>query len=146
MNALNLSMSTLIACKDYFLSIMLLADTVLIIHFLYVLFVVGSLPLIWIGAWLKLGFVRNVWFRFLHLAAILFVVAESLIGVTCPLTVWENMLRQVENDNSFMQVWVHRMMYFSFPEWVFTVTYILFAMLVAITFKLVPPNARKSSI
>ena len=125
---------------------MLLADTVLIIHFLYVLFVVGSLPLIWIGAWLKLGFVRNVWFRFLHLAAILFVVAESLIGVTCPLTVWENMLRQVENDNSFMQVWVHRMMYFSFPEWVFTVTYILFAMLVAITFKLVPPNARKSSI
>lgn len=124
---------------------MLLADIVLVIHFLYVLFVVGSLPVIWIGVWLKLGFVRNFWFRFAHLAAILFVVAESLVGVTCPLTVWENTLRQVESDSSFMQVWLHRIMFFSFPEWVFTVVYILFALLVALTFKLVPPNARKSS-
>jgi uncharacterized protein DUF2784 len=126
-------------------SIMLLADIVLVIHFFYVLFVVGSLPVIWIGAWLKFGFVRNFWFRFAHLAAILFVVAESLVGVTCPLTVWENALRQVESDSSFMQVWLHRIMFFSLPEWVFTVAYILFALLIAITFKLVPPNARKPS-
>ena len=53
---------------------MLLADLVLIIHFLYVLFVVGSLPVIWLGAWLKLAFVRNPWFRYLHLAAICLVV------------------------------------------------------------------------
>lgn len=125
---------------------MQLADLVLFIHFLYVLFVVGSLPLIWIGAWLKLAFVRNVWFRFAHLAAILFVVAESLAGVVCPLTVWENMLRQVERDSSFMQYWLHRVMYFSLPEWVFTVAYILFALLVAITFKLVPPNLHKQRI
>lgn len=75
---------------------MLLADLVLIIHFLYVLFVVGSLPVIWLGAWLRLTFVRNPWFRYLHLAAILFVVAESLLGVVCPLTAWENTLRRVE--------------------------------------------------
>ena len=124
---------------------MLLADTVLVIHFLYILFVVGSLPVIWIGAWLKLSFVRNFWFRIAHLAAILFVVAESILGVTCPLTAWENMLRQVESDSSFMQDWLHRIMFFSFPEWVFTVTYIVFGLLVAITFKLVPPNVRKSS-
>ena len=62
---------------------MLLADLVLIIHFLYVLFVVGSLPVIWLGAWLKLAFVRNPWFRYLHLAAICLVVAESLIGIVC---------------------------------------------------------------
>ena len=36
---------------------MLLADLILIIHFLFVLFVVGSLPLIWIGAWMGLDFV-----------------------------------------------------------------------------------------
>lgn len=80
------------------------ADHVLIAHFLYVLFVVGSLPVIWIGAWLKFRFVANPWFRYLHLAAILFVVTESLLDVACPLTVWENNLRQMDVDVSFIQL------------------------------------------
>lgn len=116
------------------------ADIVLIIHFLYVLFVVGSVPVIWVGAWLKLQFVRNRWFRFLHLGAILFVVAESLMGVVCPLTVWENRLRQVETDSSFIQHWLHQIMFYNVPEGVLTTVYILFAVLVAATFKWVPPR------
>lgn len=119
---------------------MLLADIILIIHFLYVLFVVGSLPIIWIGAWLKLNFVGNNRFRFSHLAAILFVVVESLAGVVCPLTAWENALRQVETENSFIQHWLHQVLFYNFPEGVLTTVYILFALLVTITFKLVPPN------
>ena len=110
---------------------MLLADLVLIIHFLYVLFVVGSLPVIWLGAWLKLTFVRNPWFRYLHLAAILFVVIESLLGVVCPLTLWENTLRQIETNNSFIQQWLHKIMFYTVPESLFTVVYVLFAGLVA---------------
>ena len=122
------------------------ADIVLIIHFLYVLFVVGSVPVIWVGAWFKLQFVRNRWFRFLHLGAILFVVAESLMGVVCPLTVWENRLRQVETDGSFIQHWLHQIMFYNVPEGVLTAVYILFAVLVAATFKWVPPNTRRSSV
>ncbi len=122
---------------------MLLADFVLISHFLYVLFVVGSLPVIWLGAWLKLAFVRNPWFRYLHLAAIILVVAESLLGVVCPLTRWENTLRQIETDNSFIQQWLHKIIFFAVPENVFTVVYILFAGLVAATFKWVPPNSHR---
>ncbi len=120
------------------------ADIVLIIHFLYVLFVVGSVPVIWIGAWFKLQFVRNRWFRFLHLGAILFVVAESLMGVVCPLTVWENTLRQIETDSSFIQHWLHQIMFYNVPEGVLTTVYILFAALVAATFKWIPPNSRSS--
>ena len=116
-----------------------LADTVLIIHFLYVLFVAGSLPVIWLGAWLKWGFVRNPWFRYLHLAAILFVVIESLMGVVCPLTVWENALRQATPDASFIQRWLHRMLFYHVPESILTVVYVLFAALVAMTFKWIPP-------
>lgn len=122
---------------------MLPADIVLIIHFLYVLFVVGSLPLIWVGAWLKLNFVRNNGFRFTHLAAILFVVGESLVGVVCPLTALENKLRQVETESSFIQHWLHQIIFYSFPESVLTIIYILFALLVAATFKFVPPNYRR---
>lgn len=116
------------------------ADLVLIVHFLYVLFVVGSLPVIWIGAWLKLKFVANPWFRYLHLAAILFVVAESLLGVACPLTVWENNLRQMESDVSFIQHWLHRIIFYQVSEAVLTAIYIAFATLVAMTFKWVPPR------
>ncbi|MDP1950477.1 MAG: DUF2784 domain-containing protein [Nitrosomonas sp.] len=122
---------------------MLLADIILIIHFLYVLFVVGSLPVIWIGAWLKLSFVGNNGFRLSHLAAILFVVVESLAGVVCPLTAWENSLRQVETDSSFIQHWLHQILFYNLPEGVLTTVYVLFALLVAVTFKRVPPNYRK---
>lgn len=123
---------------------MLSADVVLLIHFLYVLFVVGSLPVIWLGAWFKLTFVRNRWFRYLHLAAILLVVIESFLGVVCPLTAWENSLRRAEMDGSFIQRWLHHIMFYNVSEAVLTVVYVLFACLVAATFKWVPPNSRRN--
>ncbi len=123
----------------------MLADVVLIAHFFYVLFVVGSLPVIWVGAWLKFAFVKNPWFRYLHLAAILLVVSESLIGVACPLTVWENVLREVETDTSFIQQWFHQIIFYDMPENTFTIVYVLFAGLVAMTFKWVPPSFRKNN-
>ena len=116
-----------------------MADIVLIVHFLYVLFVVGSLPVIWLGAWFKLRFVSNPWFRYLHLGAIVLVVMESLMGVVCPLTAWENSLRQVETGGSFIQHWLHRIMFYDAPEGVLTAIYIVFAGLVAMTFKWAPP-------
>ena len=119
-------------------------DLVLIVHFCYVVFVVGSLPVIWLGAWLKCAFVRNRWFRYLHLAAILWVVAESLLGVVCPLTAWENSLRQIETNHSFIQQWLHKIMFYTLPEGVLTVIYILFAGLVAVTFKSIPPAPRRN--
>lgn len=121
-----------------------LADFVLIIHFLYVVFVVASLPVIWLGAWLKLAFVRSRWFRYLHLAAILLVVVESLCGVVCPLTVWENTLRPVETDSSFIQRWLHQIMFYDVSEGVLTMVYGVFAGLVAMTFKWVPLNSRRN--
>lgn len=117
---------------------MFLADTILLIHFVYVLFVVGSLPLIWLGALLKWSFVGNPWFRYLHLAAIMFVVAESLLGIACPLTVLENELRAIETESSFIQNWVHKILFYRLPEYAFTLIYIVFAALVAATFKWVP--------
>lgn len=121
-----------------------LADIILIIHFVFVTFVVGSLPLIWIGAWMGWSFVRNLRFRLAHLAAILFVVGESLIGMACPLTLWEDSLRRAETGGSFIQRWLHRILFYDVPEWVLTMVYVLFALLVAVTFRLLPPRHRKS--
>ncbi len=123
---------------------MLLADAILIFHFLFVLFVVGGLPAIWIGAWLKLDFVRNIWFRIIHLAAILFVVGESLFGIVCPLTIWEDNLRQLESDSSFIQRWLHHILFYELPEGLLTIAYLLFAILIVATFLLIPPYHRNT--
>ncbi|MBI4192252.1 MAG: DUF2784 domain-containing protein [Betaproteobacteria bacterium] len=119
-----------------------LADLILIVHFAFVLFVVGGLPAIWIGAAAGWRWVRNFWFRIAHLAAICFVAAEALIGTVCPLTEWEDALRGRGTDTSFIARWLHRILFYSFPEWVFTAAYVLFALVVALTFWLAPPRQR----
>jgi hypothetical protein len=120
----------------------MLADIVLVIHFLFVLFVVGSLPLIWIGERMRLGFVRNRRFRLAHIAAILFVVVESFVGMVCPLTLLEDRLRGGESGGNFIQRWLHRILFYDVPEWILTMVYVLFAVLVIITFRLLPPRSR----
>ena len=121
-----------------------LADLVLIVHFLFVLFVVGGLLAIWTGAALGWVWVRNLRFRVAHLAAILLIMAESLVGMACPLTVWENFLRKTgSGGTSFMQRWVGRLIFYDLPEWVFTLAYVLFALAVLATFFIIRPLARK---
>jgi hypothetical protein len=117
----------------------LLADLILIIHFLFVAFVVGGLALIWIGAASGWAWVRNLWFRIAHLAAIVFIAGEALVGVWCPLTVWEDALRGVHGEKSFVARWIHRLMFYDFPPWAFTVAYVAFALVVAATWRFVRP-------
>jgi hypothetical protein len=117
----------------------LLADAVLVVHFAFVLFVTGGLVLIWIGAAAGWRWVRNFWFRVAHLAAIVFVAGEALAGVWCPLTVWEAQLRGVQAEKTFVAQWIHRLMYFELPEWIFTTVYVVFALTVAATFWFAPP-------
>ncbi len=121
-----------------------LADVILIVHFAFVLFIIGGLALTWSGAGLGWQWVRNFWFRSAHLAAIFFVAAEALAGVWCPLTVWEDLLRGgARGETSFIARWVHRILFYNFPEWVFTVSYVVFALVVAATWWLVRPDRHK---
>ena len=120
----------------------LLADFILVTHFLFVLFVIVGLASIWIGAAAGWQWVRNYWFRLAHLAAISFVALEALIGVACPLTVWEDALRGTRAQTTFVERWIHRVLFYSFPEWVFTAAYVLFALAVGLTLWLIPPRRR----
>ena len=120
----------------------LLADAVLIVHFAFVLFVVCGLALIWIGAAAGWEWVRNFWFRAAHLGAIAFVAGEALLGIWCPLTVWEAQLRGTGTGESFVAQWVHRLLFYDFPEWVFTMLHVGFALLVAATWWRIRPKRR----
>jgi hypothetical protein len=121
----------------------LLADFILIVHFAFVLFVVGGLALIWIGAACEWRCVRNFWFRIAHLAAVVFVAGESVAGIWCPLTIWEDALRGAHAEKSFVARWVHSILFYDFPEWVFTAAYIAFALVVAATWRWVAPESRR---
>ncbi len=118
----------------------MLADLILVVHFSFVLFVTGGLLLVWLGALLDWRWIRNRWFRLAHLAAIAFVAFEALVGVMCPLTVWEDALRGIHDERSFVARWIHRVMFYEWPEWVFTVAYVAFAVIVIATYWLVPPR------
>lgn len=117
-----------------------LADLVLLIHAAFVAFVVGGLALIWIGALCGWQIVRNFPFRILHMAAILIVCVEALIGVACPLTVLEDKLRGRAAESGFLARWLNRVIYYDFPTWVFLTIYVLFTLAVAASFFLVPPR------
>ncbi len=119
----------------------MLADAILVLHFLFVLFVTGGFALVLLGAALSWSWVRVRMFRSVHLGAILLVAAESLVGVACPLTVWEDALRRAGPQNaSFVGRWVARLLYYDFPEWVFAAAYTVFALAVVLAWRFVPPH------
>jgi hypothetical protein len=122
----------------------MLADLVVVIHAAYVSFVVVGLALILIGVVLRWRWVRNPWFRATHLIAIGIVVAESIAGIPCPLTVWERNLRllggQTGYQGDFIGYWAHQLLFYRAEPWVFTVVYILFGLAVAAAFLLAPPR------
>lgn len=120
----------------------LLADLLLVLHFAIVAFIAGGLVLVWIGAWRGWRWVRNPVFRYLHLAAIVFVAFEALLGYACPLTVWEDLLRGGTRPESFVGRWVHRVLYYNVPAWVFTALYGAWAVASAATLYLFPARRK----
>ena len=117
-----------------------LADAVLVVHAAFVLFVVLGLPAIWIGIALDRPFAYDPWFRGVHLAAIAFVVVETLLGYMCPLTSWEAALRGDTSGEGFIQRYVHAWLFWRAPPWMFASAYVAFGALVAATWWRWPPT------
>ncbi|UCE34911.1 MAG: DUF2784 domain-containing protein [Deltaproteobacteria bacterium] len=125
---------------------LMLADIVAIIHLGYVVFVILGFILILMGIALRWKWVRNLWFRIIHLLAIAVVALEAILGVNCPLTVLEFSLRYGVSPSdrrvSFVGELVDSVLYYDAPAWLFTIIYVGFALLVAITFIMAPPSRR----
>lgn len=122
----------------------LLADALLLVHVLFVLFVVFGLVAILLGKLRRWSWVRNAWFRWAHLAAIGVVVVQSWFGQICPLTIWENALRARAGDatysGAFIAHWLESILYYQAPLWVFAICYTLFGALVVASWFWVRPR------
>jgi hypothetical protein len=122
-----------------------LADLVLVLHALWVGFVVLGLVIIWCGHLWRWPFVRNFYFRLAHLLAIGFVAITTLFGIDCPLTVWENQLRWIAGggaryQGSFIQYWLHQILFYEASADVFKVVYGGFFLLVVGSLLVVKPH------
>ena len=124
----------------------LLADAVLALHVAGVVFVIGGLVLVAIGNVRNWSWVNAVWFRLVHLCAIVVVVAESWLGIACPLTNLEMWLRvkarATSYSGSFIEHWFQRILYYDAPPWVFALGYSLFGLLVIATWLYFPPISK----
>lgn len=125
-------------------SYQLLANAVLVAHTGVVLFIVAGLALVLIGRHYRWRWVRNFWFRTLHLAAIVYVVAESWLGIVCPLTDLEQWLReragQSVHEGDFIAFWLGKLLFYHAEPWVFIAAYSAFALLVVYSWLIVPPR------
>lgn len=123
----------------------LLADAMLLTHVLFVVFVVLGLILVFVGGFLSWRWVRNPWFRLIHLLGIGVVVLQSWLGVICPLTIWEMELRSKAGgttyEGSFISYWLSELLYYQAPPWVFMAVYTAFGGLVLCSWFLVRPRA-----
>jgi hypothetical protein len=121
-----------------------LADVVVVVHGLFIAFVVFGLLAILVGGALRREWARNFWFRVLHLAAIGIVVVQALLGLVCPLTTLEKYLRTLAGEatypGAFIGHWVHRIILYEVPQGYFTVWYCLFGAVVAATLFFIPPR------
>ena len=125
--------------------LLLAADGLLIIHALFIAFVVFGLVLVVAGVFRNWHWVRNPWFRFIHLGAIGIVVIQAWLNIICPLTIWENNLREKAGEatyaGSFIQHWLHKVIFYQAEAWVFTLIYTAFAALVVLAWYLAPPSS-----
>ncbi len=125
----------------------LLANAVLSLHVAIVLFIILGLVFIIAGNLRAWSWVNVLWFRLVHLSAIIVVALQAWIGVICPLTSLEMWLltraHATTYTGSFIEHWLQYILYYNAPAWVFTLAYTLFGLVVAATWWYFPPRFKR---
>jgi len=125
------------------LLLLLAADAILFLHFLVVCFVIFGLALIFAGKIRRWHWVRNPWFRLIHLFTIGVVVFQSWFGIVCPLTTLEMWFREQAGESvyssTFVSYWIGQLLFYEAPLWVFAICYTIFGLLVFMSWFWVRP-------
>ena len=127
----------------------LLADGLVVIHLVYISYVIFGQLAIMIGWPMGWRWIRNPWFRITHLAMILIVALEAVVQFKCPLTTWEENLRELAGQDieklDFIAGLLRRTLMFdnTWDDFMNNSYYVVAGIVVATIF-LVPPRFRKS--
>ncbi len=122
----------------------ILADATVVVHALMAAFAVLGLVAVLVGRVAGWQWIRNFWFRLIHLGLIVVIAVFPLIGGLCPLTELENWLRKQSGGEtypgSFIAHWVHELLFVQVSSQVIAVSYLAFGVAVLSAFFLVPPR------
>ena len=123
----------------------LLADLVLVLHFVVAAFVVVYPLLVVWGALRRHPGLAGRGVRVAHGAIVALVVVQAWLGQACPLTTLEGWLRVQASghgyDAGFVEFWLGRILFYEAPAWVFIAGYTGFGALVAMMWWRCPPVA-----
>ena len=117
-----------------------MASLIMLIHFGVVTFITLGFFVIPLGYKFDWDWTKLRKLRLLHLLMMGIVTAEAIIGLTCPLTILENLLRDVNETQTFMAYWINKILYWDLPRQLFIVIYSLCLSWVILLWKYCPPN------
>lgn len=118
------------------------ADSLLGLHLAYAAFIVLGVAAILVGWRLRWRWVRNPWLRAAHIASMALVAAEAVVGMACPLTVWEFALRGgTGQPQAFIPRLASRILYYNLPSWLFVLAYLALLAAIIALWLLVRPRA-----
>jgi Protein of Unknown function (DUF2784) len=121
-----------------------LAELILAVHLAIILFNVGGLIIIPLGAWRHWRFVRGFWWRALHLASLAVVALQAVLGQVCFLKDWQGDLLRAAGAGATREPLiaglVNRLIYWPLPLWVFAALYVAVWLYVLLLWWLVPPH------
>ncbi|MEZ6004502.1 MAG: DUF2784 domain-containing protein [Planctomycetota bacterium] len=123
------------------------ADVIAAVHLLIVVFILAGQLLVLLGWPLGWGWIRNPWFRFTHLAIMIYIVQNAIRGEFCFLTHWEWNLREKAGqqgaEGSFIGKLLSDILFVDVDQAVLDRWYLAFFALVLLGFWRVPPRVRK---
>jgi len=123
-----------------------MSDVLLLIHFGLAAVISAGFFIIPLGYKLGWNWIKKRNLRILHLSLIGVITIETILGLACPLTVLENMFRDVEYSMSFMSYWIAQILYWDLPRQVFVMLYLLCFGWVLILWKICPPIERVKKV
>lgn len=109
------------------------ALSILVVHLAIIAFNIAGCVLIPIGAWRGWRWVREFWWRLVHVASLAAVAAQALLGRACFLTIWQGDLAGASPARPLIAGWMERLIYLPLPLWVFAIAYaVVFAYVIAL--------------
>jgi hypothetical protein len=122
-----------------------LSKVVALVHLLYVMFVVLGLIFIYIGLIFRLKVIRNIYFRVIHLIAMIAVAIQQYYVINCPLTILEKKLLVMAGYPVYRGAFVAHILNqyeMNIPTNYYLPLYISLSLLFLLSFILVPPRIR----
>jgi len=125
----------------------ILANIIVVMHFAWIIFMLTGFLLTLCGFWWKKIF-DWLLFRYLHLLGILYVSLLAVMGKYCPLTIWENALREKHESGlaysgPFIIHYIEKLVYPDINPWFIRIATALIAISTIIIFIIRPPQKRQ---